>query len=258
MPTLIETETLESYAALCRELGLDFVELNMNLPQYQADKIDVPKFAAIAEKYGIYYTIHLDENLNPCDFNGAVAAAYTDTVVRTIELAKRLNIPVLDMHLSSGVYFTLPDKKVYLFDEYRDVYLHKLQTFRDECERAIGGFDIKICVENTIIFQTKFGEASISLLLESAMFALTFDIGHVAANDFLQQPLIFQHIDKLKHMHIHDVKDKRDHLPLGTGELDLPRYLKLAGEHNCRCVLETKTIEGLRQSVAWLRERGAV
>ena len=57
MPTLIETRTLEESAMLCAELGLDFVELNMNLPQYQLDKIDVKCFKSIAEKYGIYYTI---------------------------------------------------------------------------------------------------------------------------------------------------------------------------------------------------------
>ena len=32
MPTLMETDTLESCAALCRELKLNFIELNMNLP----------------------------------------------------------------------------------------------------------------------------------------------------------------------------------------------------------------------------------
>ena len=40
MPTLIEIKSLEACAALCRELGLAFVELNMNLPEYQADKLD--------------------------------------------------------------------------------------------------------------------------------------------------------------------------------------------------------------------------
>ena len=35
MPVLLELDTLEQNAALCRELGLSFVELNMNLPQYQ-------------------------------------------------------------------------------------------------------------------------------------------------------------------------------------------------------------------------------
>ena len=40
MPALIELPALEDCAKLCRELGLQFVELNMNLPQYQTDRID--------------------------------------------------------------------------------------------------------------------------------------------------------------------------------------------------------------------------
>ncbi len=36
MPTLIELNTLEDNAKLCKELGLDFIEINMNLPQFQA------------------------------------------------------------------------------------------------------------------------------------------------------------------------------------------------------------------------------
>ena len=32
MPTLTENDTIEENAALCRQLGLNFVELNRNLP----------------------------------------------------------------------------------------------------------------------------------------------------------------------------------------------------------------------------------
>ncbi len=35
MPTLIECRTLEDNLMLCRELGLSFIELNMNFPKYQ-------------------------------------------------------------------------------------------------------------------------------------------------------------------------------------------------------------------------------
>lgn len=80
MPTLIETNSLEECAALCKELQLDFIELNMNLPQYQLDQIDVTKFTEIADKYGIFYTIHLDENLNISDFNPYIAGGYRRTV----------------------------------------------------------------------------------------------------------------------------------------------------------------------------------
>lgn len=85
MPTLIENRNLEENAELCSELGLDFLELNMNMPMYQVDKIgDIHGLMELARRYGIYYTIHLDENLNVCDFNEAVAEAYLDTVRRTI------------------------------------------------------------------------------------------------------------------------------------------------------------------------------
>jgi len=69
VPTLIELKFIEETAALCRELGHSFVELNMNLPEFQANPLDVKELCRIADEYGIYYTIHLDENLNPCDFN---------------------------------------------------------------------------------------------------------------------------------------------------------------------------------------------
>jgi inosine/xanthosine triphosphate pyrophosphatase family protein len=74
------------------------------------------KNLTIAKRSGIFYTIHLDENLNPCDFNERVATAYAETVLQTIGIAKRLSAPMLNMRLSVGVYFTLPDKKVCLFD----------------------------------------------------------------------------------------------------------------------------------------------
>ena len=74
MPTLMELPELEDCARLCNELGLRFVELNMCLPQYQIDKIDPERLNRIADKYGIYYTIHLDETISPCDFNPRVAA----------------------------------------------------------------------------------------------------------------------------------------------------------------------------------------
>ena len=41
MPTLIELPEIEDCAALCAGLGLQFIELNMNMPQYQADILDV-------------------------------------------------------------------------------------------------------------------------------------------------------------------------------------------------------------------------
>lgn len=252
MPTLIETSSLEECAKLCVDLGLEFIELNMNLPQYQLDKIDVEQFKNVADKYGIYYTIHLDENLNVCDFNPYVAEAYKKTVADTIEIAKQLDVRVLNMHMARGVYFTLPDRKVYLFSEYKEQYFKSVVDFRNMCEKAIGTADVKICIENCDGY-TDFQQEAIELLLESKVFALTFDVGHNHGIGGTDEEFIMKHKDRLQHIHLHDAEGRKNHLALGTGEIDIEKYINLANEQNCRVVLETKTIDGLKQSMVWLK-----
>ena len=253
MPTLIETSTLEECAMLCAELGLDFIELNMNLPQYQIPKIDIAYFKSIADKYGIYYTIHLDENLNISDFNPYVSEAYTKTVANTIEIAKQLGVRVLNMHMARGVYFTLPDRKVYLFSEYKEQYLESIVAFRNMCDVAIGYADIKICIENCDGYED-FQKEAIELLLKSKVFALTFDVGHNHGIGGTDEEFIMKHANHLSHIHLHDAQGRKNHLALGTGEMDIEKYLSLAKEQNCRVVLETKTIDGLKRSVEWINK----
>lgn len=254
MPVLIENKNIQDNIALCKDLGLSFIELNMNLPEYQAENLEnTGYFKKLSEKAGIYFTIHLDENLNIADFNESVADAYMKTVARTIKAAKLLNIPVINMHINHGVHFTLPDRKVQLFEEYFDIYIKKFQKFKDLCEASIGSDNIKICIENTDGFKD-YEKSAIEMLLKSSVFALTWDIGHSNSCQNIDEEFIMQHKDQLRHFHIHDSAGKKDHMTLGTGEIDLKSRIGIAKEHNCRCVIETKTVEALKESVLWLRE----
>lgn len=255
MPTLIECSSLDESIDLCKELKLDFIEINMNMPQYQKENIDLDRMKSCIDKDNIFFTIHLDENLNVCDFNRAVAEAYVDTVMFTIDIAKKLNIPILNMHMARGVYFTLPDKKVYLFEKYKEIYLENLIKFRDLCDEKIGGSNVKICIENSDGYED-FMKEGIDTLLQSKVFALTFDIGHDYCIGNKDIGFIKQRIERLKHMHLHDAIGKKNHISLGRGEIDIKEKLDMAVRGNCRCVLETKTIEGLRESVRYVRNLG--
>ena len=248
MPTLIELDGLPSCVKLCKELGLDFIELNMNLPEYQTNMLDIGTLNKIRKTEGIYFTIHLDENLNVCDFNPLVADAYMSTVLHTVEIAKKISAPVLNMHMAKGVYFTLPDHKEFLFSRYRNAYLNTLRRFRDSCDHAAAVSGIKICIENTNGYPD-FVREGIELLLESNCFALTLDTGHSFCAGGVDEPFILAHVNRLCHMHLHDAAGSNDHLPLGTGALPLEKYRKLAQRNGCRVVLETKTAGGLRESV---------
>ena len=269
MPTLIENRTLEDNAALCGELGLRFIELNMNFPEYQVERLEhTDTLKRLAEKTGIYYTIHLDENMNIADFNRLVSEAYLETVRRTIAAAKEL-IPlrdrfedrsqpmILNMHMNHGIFITLPDRKVQMYKRDFDVYMRSITRFRSLCEEWIEGSDLLIAVENTDGFRD-YEKKAVEYLLDSPVFGLTWDIGHSKATGETDVPYIMEHRNRLVHFHIHDGTEKppRNHLALGDGEIVLADRLGLAKERNARCVLETKTIAALRRSVQWLRTRG--
>ncbi len=252
MPTLIECPSIEASLSLCAELGLQFIELNMNLPEYQLNRINVSEMKRMFQQHDKYPTIHLDENFNVCDFNTAIADAYMNTALQTIVLAKEIGAPIINMHMPDGVYFTLPDRKVYLFEQYKTYYLNKLQQFRDACTEKIGGSNIQICIENCGEYRA-FQREGIDLLLESPCFGLTYDIGHDFCAGKANQEFILSRADRLKHMHLHDATGNHNHMTLGTGDVDIDDNVALATRLNCRCVLETKTADALRQSAEYLK-----
>ena len=253
IPSMIELTTVEESLALCKEFGLSFFELNNNFPQYQPNALDAEELIRLSRESGVTYTFHFDDNMSIADFNPYVAEGYVQTVLDVIALAKQVGIPVLNMHLFKGACYTMPEKRIFFFEAYEEAYLKNIRSFRDRCQEAIGDSGIMICVENTDGF-TEFQKKGLEILLESPVFGLTLDIGHNHCAGYVDELFYKKHIHRLHHMHIHDcAAGKKDHQALGTGELDLQKYLALAEEHNCTVVLETKTVEGLRQSVEWLK-----
>lgn len=254
MPTLIENKNLEENIALCRELGLQFIELNMNFPMYQVTQLErTGELKKLAAENGIYFTIHLDENVNVCDFNPLVEDAYMETVERMLRVAEQIGAPLLNMHMNHGIKVTLPDRKVHLFGEYRKVYMEAFARFGKMCRRVAGDSGTRVCIENTDGF-LDFEKEAIDFLLRDEMFALTWDIGHSHTCGNVDEAFLMQRKDRLYHFHIHDGAGDKNHQTLGTGEIDLPQRLGIAESCGCRCVVETKTVAALRQSVAWLKE----
>ncbi len=270
MPALIENRTLKDNIRLCRRLQLQFVELNMNFPEYQVHMLShTDEFYRAAEEAGIYYTVHLDENLNIADFNPLVAGAYLETVEQTVKAVKSF-LPlrdrygdksqplVINMHMHHGIHITLPDRKVQMYDRDFDRYFESFVRFRALCEKWIGDAGIVITIENTDGFR-EYEKKAIEYLLESPKFGLTWDIGHSKAVGEADVPFLMEHFHKLRHFHIHDgvagnkIREGRNHLALGDGEIDISERLSLAEKANARCVLETKTVAALESSVKQIK-----
>lgn len=254
MPTLIECKDIERNIDLCKELELDFIEINMNLPQFQLEQINPNYYIKLMADNNIFFTFHLPEETNVADFNPRVRKAYIDTITDSISLAKEIGISILNMHMVPGIYFTLPNRKVYLFEEYIDDYINSINSLGDLVNEIIGQEDIIISIENTGIYNLSYIKAAITELLTRDCFKLTWDIGHDHSSGYLDRNFILGNLNCVRHFHLHDASFKSNHLPLGDGEIDLQNRIDIAKANNCTCVIETKTIEGLRKSVDTIKK----
>lgn len=253
MPTLIELPRVEDNVRLCADLGLDFIELNMSFPQYQLESMSVSELLRLKDRYGVYFTLHLPERLDVCDFSPAVSEAYAGLALAAVEFARLIGAPLVNMHMENGIYITLPERRVYLYEEYAEHYLRSIEGFRAAVERLSPG--VLIGLENTDGF-TAFQKRALDILLGSERFALTYDIGHDHTASKGDGEYITRRKAKLCHMHIHDALGEKNHLALGDGDIKLDEKLSLAAETGSRCVLETKTVEALKTSAEYLQTKG--
>lgn len=249
MPTLIEFDTLEQNAKLCSKLGLKFVEINMNLPQYQTHNLDASVLLNLQKKYNIFFTFHLPEDIDISHFNPKVRNAFKETVFETIELMKQIGSPIVNMHMSNGIYFTLPNERIFLFDKFADQYKEAINSFADDVEKKISGSGIKFMIENTGDYGKKFITQAVSQLISKKDIHLTWDIGHDYSSGQLDKQYVLDNLSNLKHMNLHDAIGINNHLALYDGEMEIEYYIHIATKNKLTVVIETKTKDALIKSV---------
>ncbi len=251
MPYLLEMHAIEECCALAQELGLQFVELNANFPDCLIERLDPALLHQLKQKYGLYFTLHVEEECDPFTFNTTVKKAWFKSLRHALDIATALQMPIVNMHFPKGDYITLPDRRVNMYERYADMFQASLGEFCQMCEDALSGTNSRIAIENTNGWKP-YEQRAIEFLLESPVFGLTLDIGHSHGVGDADEAFFRQHDDRLIHMHGHDGAGKKNHLALGDGEIDLPARFAWAERRNARVVLETKTIKALRTSVARL------
>ena len=252
MPTLVECKGINECVDVARELGIDFIEINMSFPEYLPSALDAQELREVTRKWGIGYTIHADEMLNPFDFNKKVSDVYFDVMRDTIRFAIDIGATVINMHLLKGVYVTTPGKVLLLTDVYREEYLGRVCDFIKMCEEEIGDSELKVAIENVDSNPfTDAQRAALKYFLESPVFALTLDTGHEHCLSGADRDIYLSNPDKVMHMHLHDAKGKSAHLPLGSGDVTVIEKMK--ENRGNTCLIEVKTVTGLRESLGYLK-----
>ena len=255
MPQLLELKDIEENIQFCEKIGLNFIELNANLPICQPDRINVRYLNRLKMQYGVEFTIHLPEELDLGHFNRREREAYLKIIEESIGIADRLGIKILNLHMNPGIHFTMPEQTVELYETYKQDYLENIKSCKEAINLFLGGTGVMIAIENTGIFDRPHIREAVEILLQSDRFCLTWDVGHDYCHKDCDHEFILKHIDRVKHIHMHDAKGTHDHLPLFSGEIDLDEVFNLVKGNNPMILLEVKTKEALIHSVAKLKEK---
>ncbi|WP_233532179.1 sugar phosphate isomerase/epimerase family protein [Paenibacillus alkalitolerans] len=253
MPTLIEYESLQQNVNLCYELELDFIELNMNLPIYTPESLDIIDLEDVRNRYGIDFSIHLPEEIDLGSFHPSIRQGHLERCKETVRWASKSNIKTLNMHLNQGVSFTLPDQRVWVNERYEAQFTSLVYESYSELLELANQLNVDICVENTMNFQLPFVERTLNKLMQFDNFYLTWDVGHDGKCGFQEKPFFDKNLSRIRHMHLHDYNGRSDHQALYSGTVPINDRLQLAKELDISVVVEVKTGNSLIESIEKLR-----
>jgi len=253
MPALIEMPQLPGLVDLCQELELSFIELNMNMPDNCPEALDPLELRDITKSTGIEFTLHSPDELDLGSLHPTVRQGYLDRMREALGWCAQAGVRTLNMHMSPGIYFTLPDRKVWIYDRYLDEFTSNLWTAYKEMIPLAAASGVDICTENVNNFDLPFIAQAIDELCYLDSFHLTWDVGHDARSGFREREVLLRHEDRIRHMHLHDYNGKSDHQVPGTGIIDIPGMLDFARRHDIRVLVEVKTASSLRESVKAVR-----
>jgi sugar phosphate isomerase/epimerase len=232
-----------STSNLVRELvavGFNLIELSGDLPMFLPqtyDRQEIKQLRSIKEDMGVNYTLHLPLwSIEPSTPQAAVRAGSLRALVDMIKITEELE-PLLYVHHATGrlaaefYRMNLPEAaQAVLMRQFQDNAKESIKSLLSET----GILSRQLAIETI--------EFPFDLTLEIAQeldTSICFDTGHVLAG--FSGPVDFfaaldQCLSRLGEVHLHDgpwqgpdrnIGYEKDHQPLGSGDLDVPRLIDM-------------------------------
>lgn len=246
MPILVEFHSLEENIELYHKLNLDFIELNLDIPYCFLENIN--RKLLINNNF----TIHLSEKVDIGELNNSLRNFYLDEIEKIVSFGTKVNIFRYNLHLNPGIHFSLPDKKIFIYEEYLDNYL---EAYRKSCERLsyiANKYNVTILFENVKV--ESYTLKAINVIANYNNLFFTLDLGHNIKHENIAKQEFMKYDNKIKHIHLHDFNGTKDHQELFTGLLNIKDELDFCIKNNLDVVIEVKRKEELINSVNKLRE----
>ncbi|MBU3904930.1 MAG: sugar phosphate isomerase/epimerase [Nanoarchaeota archaeon] len=226
---------LDKFAEEIAKQNIDFIEISLDYPY--PEQLDINEINKIKGKYGIEISFHgLWSDVSISHPIKTIANASMRVIGDQISFAKQVNPIYFIVHQA----IRLPTA---MFENVqKKINENSIKTTK---EIVTMGKDVNLIIEN--VSSVHFGNFHdlISMTNDNDV-KVCLDVGHVAKYcsraglDFKEQFDIS--IDKLKDkivvVHLHDfISPEKDHVPIGSGELNIEYILKRIKETSCKYIL---------------------
>lgn len=248
MPILFEYDSIEQNFILAKELGFDFVELNLNF-SYCRKALENGEAKELANKYALETTLHF---FDEADFGSyeEVVDGYLALLNKYASLGKGF-IKMMNFHNNPGPVVTISGEKNFIYEKEYEEYIERLLKNFKKAKNVCDENGIRIVIENTDTAPKATFMRQVFLDEDKAGFHFNYDIGHDSICGYMIENLLKEKELSFDEFHFHDSDGKRCHLSLGEGTMGgrLKSFKELATKNNAYVLLEVKSKEDLVKSI---------
>lgn len=250
MPTLMEFDSIKENYEIAKELNLDFLELNINMSYCFPKPECRTQLLKFKEEGTVGFTLHYYDTVDVATPN----VNYQEYLYKDMEqLASNLDgiIDRLILHLEPGAFMTIHSEKKYVY-KYDEFYESRTISTLNKVRDILEAHNISLMLENVPIhpFMEKLYKE-----LSKNKFTFCWDIGHdVIYNDRLFSSFKEKYNINVRHMHMHNVNNMKDHQELSLGQLKIGNYIDFATDNDIHVVIEVKDLDNLKKSVEYFNK----
>jgi sugar phosphate isomerase/epimerase len=228
------------------EMGMEFLDFTLEPPTASAWRVDPETVRAALDRHKLHVVGHTAYYLPIASAFEEVRRGAVVELRRCMEVFSMVGARIMNIHPDR--YTPMHDRPFFIKRN-----LESLRELLDDSERL----GVALMLEN---LPTEFNTArQLSDLLDALpQLGLHLDIGHanlkVPYNT--TEEILAAYGDRLRHVHLHDNKGGDDdlHLPLGAGNVDLPRAMRALHEVGYDGTITLEVFSPDRQHLAYSRD----
>ena len=220
-------ESIISALKYAQKLGFAGIQLAVETPHFSFEELSPKEIAEIGsfrEQNDLLLSIHAPDSLTSMFTSSpTLLAGIFDYLEKLLSFAQTVGAHIVTLHPGAPVVYRTDEASPRTFP-YVDEKIYRA-LFRDNLKRLteLNEGKTTICFESYQTSPILFTE--LEEHLQKGNFYLCWDVAKTWGKSEVEDYL-WQHLDMVKQVHLHDVREGRSHLIVGQGEIDFQPYLR--------------------------------